>query len=100
MVWRQRGDHLSAKLPSPFSQSTPRLQSGPHVGDALYSPLLFLCVRTETQSEGGRKRGGTHAQGEEKKKKKKKGGNKTNKQRFTGRDIYKISGTSVNFEPC
>lgn len=29
-----------------------------------------------------------------KKKKEKK------KQRFTGREIYKISGTSVNFEPC
>lgn len=68
-----------------------RLWAGLYVGDALYSPLLFLHMWIEMQSEGKRKRGGTYAQGKKKGKK---------KQCFIGREIYKISGTSVNFEPC
>lgn len=46
-----------------------QLRAGLYVGDALYSPLLFLHMWIEMQSEGKRKRGGTYAQGRKKGKK-------------------------------
>lgn len=67
------------------------LQSGLYVGDALYSPLLFLHMWIETQREREREKEEGHMHKAKKGKK---------KQCFIGREIYKISGTSLNFEPC
>lgn len=47
-----------------------KLWSGLYVGNALYSPLLFLHTWIETQWEEERKRGGTYAQGKKIRKKK------------------------------
>lgn len=62
LVLPQQGynlDQSSRPLPNDDRTASPAF----YVGEALYSPLLFLHTWIEMQSEGEGKRGGTYAQG-------------------------------------
>lgn len=70
-----------------MSRTVVRPYQSLYIGDALYSPLLFLHIWTGMQREEEREKEERHM-------------HKAKTQCFIGREIYKISGTSVNFEPC